>query len=196
MVKEILTSVAIILTFIAFAPYIRGILWGEIRPHLFSWIIWATTTLIAFVATLKGGGGIGAWPIGLSGLLVVFITVLAWRRQSDHSITRLDWVFLIAAFASLPVWFITNDPLWAVIILTIVDLLGFGPTLRKAYHQPYEEGVSLFAIYAFRNLLVIGAMEVYSVTTLLFPVAIAIACLAVIVLLLWRRRVQPPTTTG
>ncbi len=189
MSKELLSALAIALTFIAFAPYIRGILKGGIRPHLFSWVIWAATTLIVFLATLEGGGGIGAWPIGLSGLIVLFITLLAYRHQSDRSITRLDWAFLVAAFASLPLWFFTHDPLWAVIVLTTVDLLGFGPTLRKAYHHPHEEGVSLFAIYALRNLLVIGAMEHYSLTTLIFPTAIAIACIGVIIVLLTRRKV-------
>ncbi len=186
MTKDLLSALAIALTFIAFAPYIRGILKGEISPHIFSWVIWSTTTLIVFFATIEGGGGVGAWPIGLSGLIVLFITLLAYRR-SDRSITRLDWAFLIAAFASLPLWFFTRDPLWAVVILTTVDLLGFGPTLRKAYHHPHEEGLSLFAIYAFRNLLVIGAMERYSLTTVLFPVTIALACIAVIALVITRR---------
>ena len=186
--KELLSIVAIILTFIAFAPYIHGTVKGEIRPHLFSWIIWAITTLIAFFATLAGGGGIGAWPIGLSGIIVVFITFLAYRRMSDRSITRLDWYFLISALGSLPLWFFTQDPLYAVLVLTTVDLLGFGPTLRKAYHHPYEEGISLYAIYALRNLLVVGAMEAYTLTTLLFPVAIAIACIGVVLLILYRRR--------
>lgn len=187
-IKEILSALAIIITFIAFAPYIRSILKDEIRPHLFSWMIWSSTTLIVFIATIEGGAGVGAWPIGLSGLITLFITILAYRRSGDRSITPLDWLFLLAALSSLPFWYLSADPLWAVVILTTIDLLGFGPTLRKAYHQPHEEGLSLFIIYSFRNLLVIGAMERYSVTTVLFPAAIAVACLGVILTVSIRRR--------
>lgn len=187
MVRELLSATASALTIVAFAPYIRGIVKGTLRPHLFSWVIWSATTLIVFAAAIEGGAGVGAWPIGLSGLLTLFIATLAWRQTGDRSITRIDWLFLVMAMSSLPFWYLTADPMWAVIILTTVDLLGFGPTLCKAYHQPHEEGVSLFAIYAFRNLLVIGAMEAYSITTLLFPTAIAVACLGVIGVVLYRR---------
>lgn len=187
MSKDLLSALAIALTFIAFAPYIRGILKEQIRPHLFSWVIWSTTTLIVFLATLQGGGGVGAWPIALSGLITLYIALLAYRHRGDRAITRLDWSFFIAALGALPAWYISANPLWAVVVLTTVDLLGFGPTLRKAYHHPHEEGVALFAIYSVRNLLVIGAMEQYSLTTILFPAAIALACIAVIALVVWRR---------
>ncbi len=188
MIKELLTTAAIILTFIAFAPYMRGIVKGEIRPHLFSWVIWSTTTLIVFLASIEGGAGVGAWSIGLSGLITICIALLAYKKSGNRAITKLDWGFLLAAMSSLPFWYFTSEPLWAIVILTIVDLFGFGPTLRKAYHRPHEEGLSLFVIYTFRNLLVIGAMENYSLTTLLFPVAIAAACLVVILLVSQRRR--------
>ncbi len=191
--KELLSALAIALTFIAFAPYIRGILKDTIRPHLFSWLIWASTTLIVFFASIKSGAGIGAWPIGVSGLIVLLIALLAYQRVGDRTITRLDWGCLIAAMSSLPFWYFTANPLWAVVILTTVDLLGFGPTLRKAYHYPHEEGLSLFAIYTFRNLLVIGALEHYSITTVLFPAAVALACMGVIMLVLYRReRITTP----
>jgi len=45
MYKEIFSLIAIALTFAAFLPYIRAILRDEIKPHVFSWVIWGTTTL-------------------------------------------------------------------------------------------------------------------------------------------------------
>jgi hypothetical protein len=36
MTKEILSAAAIALTFIAFTPYIRSILKGKTKPHVFS----------------------------------------------------------------------------------------------------------------------------------------------------------------
>lgn len=39
---------------------------------------------------------------------------------------------------ALPLWYITTDPLWSVVILTTLDLLGFAPTSRKAYVHPYK----------------------------------------------------------
>ena len=79
--------------------------------------------------------------------------------------------------------------MWAVIILTGVDLLGFGPTVRKSYFQPHSESLVFFGLFAVRNAVVIVALEHHSLTTVLFPAAIGAACLGLIALLIVRRRV-------
>ncbi len=186
--KEVFSVLAIALTLYAFYPYIRSILRGETRPHVFSWVIWASTTLIVFFAALAGGGGVGAWPIGVSSLLTIYIALLAYRHRGDASITRTDKAFFAAAMASLPLWYFTADPLWAVVVLTMVDLLGFGPTLRKAYDHPFEEKPLFFGLFALRNLIVVAALEHYSLTTVLFPALIALACMLLIGIILIRRR--------
>ncbi len=67
---------------------------------------------------------------------------------------------------SLPFWYLTSDPLWAVIILTTVDVIGFGPTFRKAYNHPFEEQLTFYAIFVVRNVIAILALEQYSLTTI------------------------------
>jgi len=187
--KEFFSAIAIVLTFIAFFPYIRSILKEEIKPHVFSWVIWGSTTFIVFLAQLKDGGGVGAWPIGVSGLITIYVAFLAYLKKSDKTITIIDWCFFLSAMASLPVWYLTSDPLWAVAILTAVDVLGFGPTARKAYFHPFEENLTFFLIFMARNLIVIMALEYYSLTTVLFPAVIAGACLALIIMVTLRRRI-------
>lgn len=187
MTKAFFSAVATGLTLGLFVPYIRSILAGSTRPHVFSWVIWGIGTLVVCFAQLAGHAGIGAWPIGLSGVITGYIAWLAWCKRSDTTITALDWAFFLLALSAIPLWFFTTDPLGAVIILTVVDLLGFGPTLRKAWHQPSEESVTVFALAALRNLFVVFALEAYSLTTVLFPAAVGIACLFVVGLLLLRR---------
>lgn len=185
--KGFFSAIAIVLTFIAFIPYICSILKNEIKPHVFSWVIWGSTTFIVFFAQLEGGGGVGAWPIGISGLITIYVAFLAAVKKSDCTITRLDWCFFLLAMASLPIWYATSDPLWAVLILTTVDLLGFGPTVRKAYAQPLEESLVFFSVFMMRNIVVITALEYYSLTTVLFPAAIAAACFLLIIMVTIRR---------
>lgn len=185
--KEILSAIAIILTLIAFLPYIRSIRQGKTKPHVFSWIIWGLTTFIVSFAQLADKGGAGAWPIGLSGLITMYVALLAYQKKSDITITRTDWLFFILALTSLPLWYFTSNPLWAVIILTSVDLMGFVPTFRKAYFHPFEEQLGLFIIMTIRNLIAIAALENYSLTTLLFPLAIAIASTLFIWMVLSKR---------
>jgi hypothetical protein len=186
--KEILSGAAIVLTLVAFVPYIRSIIAGATRPHVFSWVIWGITTFVVFLAQLAGKGGAGAWPIGISGSITIFIAFLAWVKRADITITKTDWSFFLSALSSLPLWYFTSDPLWAVVILTTVDVLGFGPTIRKAYHFPHSESVLFYALFAARNLLVITALERYSATTVLFPAVIAATCMLLMALLTYRRR--------
>jgi hypothetical protein len=185
--KELLAAAAIVLTFAMFVPYIRSIYRGRTKPHAFSWIIWSLGTLVVFFAQLAGRGGFGAWPIGVSGIVTSYIAVLAYRTQSDRSITKTDWVFLGVALAALPAWLLTSDPLSAVVLLTTVDLAGFGPTVRSAYIHPHDERIGFYSLGAARNGLAIGALEHYSLTTVLFPAAVGMACVAFVAMVAYRR---------
>jgi len=186
--KELLSALAIALTLIAFVPYLRSVQTGRTKPHIFSWIIWGLATLIIFLAQLADGGGAGAWPIGVSAVGSFYVAGLAYAREADRSITRTDWIFFISALASIPLWILTSDPLGAVIILTVIDVLGFGPTFRKTYIRPHEERITLFAIVGARNLISIAALEHYSLTTVLFPAVLAAVCLVFISMVFLRRR--------
>ncbi|HEV7298284.1 MAG TPA: hypothetical protein VGN72_02895 [Tepidisphaeraceae bacterium] len=131
MSKEYLSAAAIALTFVLFVPYIRSIYRGHTHPHVLTWVIWGLGTLIVYFAQVAGGAGIGAWPIGVSGLISSYIALLAYHKRGDIAILWTDRAFLVAALSALPFWFLTADPLWAVVTLTVVDLLGFGPTVQR-----------------------------------------------------------------
>ena len=67
--------------------------------------------------------------------------------------------------------------------------LVFGPTIRKSYNHPYSESLLFFALFTARNFIVIIALENYSVTTVLFPAVIAVACMLLMGMIAYRRRV-------
>ncbi len=186
--KDVLSGIAIFLTLVAFFPYIRSILAGTTKPHVFSWVIWSLTTSVVFFAQLQAGAGVGAWPTAVSGCVTLLIAFLAYLKRGDISITSSDRVLFIAGLSSLPFWYITSDPLWAVIILTGVDVLGFGPTFRKTFAAPFSESIMFYGISATRNIIVILALEAYSLTTVLFPAVIATECVVLIGMMLLRRK--------
>ena len=187
--KETFSLIAIVITLAAFIPYIREIFRGTIRPHIFSWVIWGVTTLLIFLAQLEDNGGAGTWPIGVSASITIFIAYLAYVKRADVTITRADWLFFIAALLSLPLWYWTSDPLWAVILLTAIDVAGFGPTVRKAYQFPYSESLLFFALFTLRNALVMLALENLTLTTLIFPAVMLILCVLMMAMIAYRRRV-------
>jgi len=187
MYKELLAAAAVVLTFAMFVPYIRSIRAGRTRPHVFSWFIWAVGTFVVFLAQVADRGGIGAWPIGVSGVITGYIAVTAYARRSDTSITRVDWVFLALALAAVPSWLVTSNPLTAVVLLTGMDLAGFAPTFRHAYSRPHDERIGFYSLGVVRNALAIAALEHYSLTTVLFPAAVGITCALFVAMVGYRR---------
>ena len=89
--KTVVSALAIALTFYAFYPHILGILRGAIKPHVFSWVIWGSTTFVVAFAQGEADGGAGAqgrdlWGNGEalrgSGGKAVFVR---GRRGAGHS---------------------------------------------------------------------------------------------------------------
>jgi hypothetical protein len=64
---------------------------------------------------------------------------------------------------------------WALLILTIVDSIGFIPTIRKSFAHPFDENLTFFTLLMVRNFIAVFALSTYSLTTILFPVAMGFA---------------------
>ena len=186
-IKEYFGIIAVILTFIGFAPYIRGILQGKIKPHTFTWVIWAISTLIVFAAQVVSNAAAGSWAVGLSGFIALFIAILAHYKAGDDDITKSDWLFLFAALSAMPLWYLTSDPLWAVVIITVIDVIAYAPTMRKVYHKPNEEQIAIFIIMSIRTCFVLAALGEFSLTNILFQAVTMMVNLIVIILIIVRR---------
>ncbi len=186
--KTVLGLLAVIMALSAFWPYIRETRAGRCQPHVFSWLIWASTTWVVFFAQCFNDAAAGAWPTAISALLASYIAWLAWCQRRALPSTVSDRVFLYLALSALPFWWLTEEALAAVVIMTLIDMLAFAPTLRQAYQQPFAEVVSFYFMIVIRNVLAIAALADYSWTTALFPAAIGSASLLMVALLLWRRR--------
>lgn len=191
MFKQLIASAAIVLTFVMYVPYIRSIHRGRTKPHAFSWIIWTLSALVVCFAQLSDEAGAGAWPIGVAGLITAYIAFLAYRNHADKSITHTDWVCMSIAIAALMSWLVTSNPLLAVILLTGVELAGFGPTFRFASSHPHDERMWFFTVGSVRNMMVIAALENYTLTTVTFPAAKAIVS-AMLVATIWFCRFRLP----
>jgi len=177
--KAVFATIAMLISAISFLPYIWSTLRGKVRPHVLSWSIWGLTTTIVFLAQRTAGAGVGAWPVGLAAMMAFLIAIIAFIKRGEIRITASDWLFFVLALGALPLWYVTDNPLWAVLLVTAIDILGFGPTIRKAYHQPQTDSVLFFSLIVLRNVFVLLALEHYSLTTALFPAAIGTMALIV-----------------
>lgn len=185
--RDIIGLAATAIALISYVPYFRDMFAHRTKPHAFTWLIWGVLTGIAFVGQIADYAGPGAWVTGFTAFICVAIAAIAAVR-GERDIARLDWFALAGVGIALLVWFLTSGPLLSVILITIIDNVGFVPTLRKSYYRPAEETMSTFVLSGLKWVLGLFALEHLSVTTALFPLSIVIASWLFVVMLLVRRR--------
>jgi len=187
-IKLVLGIASAVVAFVNYLPYLIGVVRQTLHPHAFSWIIFTIITATISVAQLTEGAGAGAWATGATSITTFLIACFA-LRNGGYRITRSDKLSFVGALIAIPAWIITANPLVAVIILTGIEALGFMPTYRKAWLKPHDESILAFSLTILKYLLALGAMQSYSLTTVLFPIALLILSGLLIVEVVARKRV-------
>lgn len=149
--------------------YVVSILRKQTKPHLFTWLVWTLLSGIAFLAQLHDHAGPGSWAVGMDAFGCLLIAVLCLKYR-DREITKSDWIALIASLSAVIPWILTKDPLYSVILISIIDVAAFYPTFRKSWFRPHEESLMTYIISGTKMLLSLFALENFTVTTSLFMI--------------------------
>src|SRR3989344_5279429 len=192
--KAILGTIAVIIALAGYIPYFRDIFRGKTKPHAFSWLVWASLTGIAFFGQIFDRGGAGAWVTGFTAIVSFVIFFLALQK-GEKNITLSDKWSLFGAGVALILWYFTNSLLWSVILITVIDALGFYPTFRKSYHKPHEETMLTFFLSGLKFVIAIIALQNYSVVTYLYPASLVLMNFIFVGLLLVRKRQHKKITS-
>ena len=194
--RVILGGLAAIIGTIGFLPYFRNLFAGRTKPHTFSWLIWGILSVITFTAQVVSGAGPGAWIIGVAAALSLAVFVISIFK-GEKAITRLDKISLISAVLGIALWIATTNPLWSVVIVSIVDAVGYVPTFRKTYRQPYEETLAMYFLSTVSFVISLFALKVVNLTTALYPTSLITTNVIFISMVLVRRsRIGKSTVTA
>jgi uncharacterized protein with PQ loop repeat len=187
MFKEAIGAIAVVLTFAAYVPYYRDILKGKTRPHIYSWSLWGLLTILLVALQIKGGAGPATWVTAAAGLLCVGVVVLS-LKNGKRDITTSDTIVAILSLLAIGFWIIADQPIISMILAILADLLAFIPTIRKSYHDPHSETLSLYITNALRFVLALFAVEHYTYLSSSWIVAWIIGYASLAILLAVRRR--------
>lgn len=185
--KELLGITATAIAFISYVPYFRDIFAGKTKPHAFSWLVWSSLTAIGFAGQAADNGGPGAWVTGATALLTFFIFAIALKK-GERRITFTDWLSLAGAGIAILFWAITKQPLLSVVLITLIDALGFFPTFRKSYSKPNEETLITYGLSGLKFVIALFALDNFTIATALYPIYLVVANWAFIVMLTVRRK--------
>jgi len=185
--KTIIAIVSVLMALAGYMFYFKDIFAGKTKPHAYTWLVWASLTTIAFFGQINDDAGAGAWVTAATAIVSFAIFGLALSK-GEKDITKSDKIFLSASLFSIVPWLLTNDPLVSIILITIIDFLGFLPTIRKSINKPYQETLSTYLLSGLKFVLAIFALDNYSVVTWLYPASLVLANWLFIALLVIRRR--------
>ena len=176
-----------ILMVIGYIPYLKDILAGKTKPHLYTWIIWTITWGTALVALLYAGGKFGSIVMITGMILVLWVLGLCFKHGTKN-ITRSDTVTLIFALLAVVAWWQLRDPTISVIMVTAIDGLGYIPTLRKTYQEPNSETMSFWFIMAAVTFISIVANAEYNFLTVFYLGVVTLANITVAMTIVLRRK--------
>lgn len=185
--KTLFLLLAIAITVIAYIPYIRDILNHKTKPHIYTWLIWLITVSTAAMGAWHGGSSltsVGIWVF----VFYVFIISLLSFKYGTKDITKSDTFFLLLALSAVLLWWQLNNPLLAVLMVTVIDVLAYVPTYRKSFKDPYSETIIFWLAMALVNTLLLLANTEYNLLTVTYVAALIITNIIQVLVCIFRRR--------
>jgi hypothetical protein len=184
--KQFLGLLSLAIGLIGYLPYLYGLYRGKLRPHIFTWFLWGLLMVIAFAGQISGDGGIGTWVTGFSAFMCFFISAIAFSH-GENDITRSDWITFGAGLTTIPLWLVTKNPFWSMLVIIVIEFFATWPTARKSWMKPQQESPTTYFLAGVKFIPSILAMQKFNLITLGYPVALVLINLGLVSLLLCRR---------
>ncbi|MDD2908095.1 MAG: hypothetical protein PHH98_05680 [Candidatus Gracilibacteria bacterium] len=186
-IKYLFLICSAIFTFFSYFIYFRSIVKGETKPHVVSWFIWGLISLIIFVIQIYDDAGLGAFNTGLVSFFCLGIAFISFKK-GDKKISKSDGYSLVFGILSIVLWIFTNNPILSVVLLILVDLFGFIPTILKSINKPFEESETAYFLAFLGYFMSTFAMNHISFLSSGFIIFTCISNLILALLIFIRKR--------
>ncbi len=184
--KSFFSAVGIIIGLLSSFPYIRDIFLLKTKPHIYTWLIWSITTGTAAIAAYYGNGGWGLFNLVI--MTAVNLTILLMSiKYGTKNITLWDTIILAGALIAILIWWQLHQPLISILMLTAIDVLGYMPSFRKSWQEPWSETLISWFGFITADLFAILALKEYNLLTATYLIAITLANLVLYLICFARR---------
>jgi hypothetical protein len=186
--KFLISIFAVGLTFVGYFSYFKDILAKKSKPHSYTWLIWALTQGTAAVALIYGGGKFGSLVL-VEGTVLVSAVFLLSLKYGTKDITTSDRIALFSALLAIVFWWQTKNPLLAVLMISTIDGLGYFPTIRKTFKDPWSEEIFFWVVMVVADLLALAANAQYNFLTSAYLGTLFVANTTVLSVCVFRRKI-------
>jgi hypothetical protein len=191
--KEVMGALAVVIALVAYGIYVWQTLRGEARPHPLSWLIFGILTGTGYLVQLDQAAGPGSWVMGITTAVCLLLCLMSFW-QGERTFPWYEWAFLFAAAVIFIFYLWSREPTLSSILAAIVNVLGFGPTVTKAWSRPQTDSITTFTLNSLKFVPSLFAMDSVSVATCVFPATLIVANAAV-ALIIYARRLRSSSPT-
>jgi len=136
---EIFGIAAPIVSFIAFAPYLKSILKGKTKPSSASWWTWTILTFVIVISSRASGASwqvllLPAW-LCVSQLAVSILSIKFGEKKWDLG----NKICVGGAIFGILLWVLTGNALLALGFSLLADLFASMPNFRHVFSNPEQE---------------------------------------------------------
>ncbi len=205
--KDMMGALAVLIAVAAYGIYVWKTLRGEVRPHPLSWLIFGVLTGTGYLVQLDQKAGPGSWVMAITTLVCLMLRVMSFWR-GERTFPWYEWAFLGAAVVvfAFYLWsrnpdligdvvsgtprdlLIRHGPAISSTLAAFVNVLGFGPTVTKAWSRPHSDSVSIFVLNSLKFVPSFFALDRISIATCVFPATLAVANAGVALIIYLRRQ--------
>ena len=178
---------AMFLSLLGVAGYIRDTLRGVTTPNRVTWGLWALEGVLAFAIEIKQHVGLAAGMTLMLGLGPVLVVVASFRHH--HGVWRLTTFDLACGAISLAgilFWALVDAPTTALVSFVVADQVAALPTVRKSWLAPETETWWAFAMGSLNTGLTLATLHEITTAGALFPGVIMVTDALLVVLILTR----------
>jgi hypothetical protein len=179
--------ISAILSIIMIIPYARDIFRKVTRPERASWFIWTILGSIAFFSQLAKGATDSLWLTAGQTVAVLVIFGLS-IKYGVGGLTKRDVCALSAAGIGLILWQLTDEALYALLIVIAIDSIGTFLTMIKAYREPETETISTWIMSGTSGAFGCLAVGTLNPILLAYPFYIFVANYTIVAAMLLGRK--------
>lgn len=167
----------------AFLHYIYKIVKGNNKPNRSSWLIWSILGFVLLGSYYSVGARetLPLLVVNQIGMISVFLFSI---KSGQGGTNKFDLICLSGAGVSLFAWWISNNPLYALLLAILTDLIGALPTIKKSIEQKEGEDNITWALFFIGNLINLIASDITSFSDYIYPLYMSLLCLLISFLLL------------
>ncbi len=166
---EIVAYIASFIAVLVEWRYIYTILTKKTIPNFTGWFIMAVSMSIVFFSSLSAWAKESIYLIGVLASLHIVEATLAFFYGKFY-ITKFEIIILIISCISILIWMWTDNPLYAIIINTIVDAFWMLSISYKLFRFPETEDKIAWIVSDCMYIINLFSISVWNIENALFVV--------------------------